>query len=160
MAWCLTAPSHYMSQCWLLISAVLWHSLQSNFSLPSYYLLKWILKSSFQRCCLILQEPLNRPIAQISQCTSPMSHNAPFCSRNVRMCARFCYRMVHCGIFVWCIVGFVRWVYCMCPTFTWRTIPQEAGPLIVSTRQLPLQVCIVAYDVSSGQRINHVTILR
>ena len=26
MACCLTAPSHYMSQCWLIISKVLWHS--------------------------------------------------------------------------------------------------------------------------------------
>ena len=26
-------------------------------------------------------------------------------------CVHFCYKMLHCGIFVWCIVGFVRWVY-------------------------------------------------
>ena len=26
MACCLTAPSHYMNQCWLIISKVLWHS--------------------------------------------------------------------------------------------------------------------------------------
>ena len=26
MACCLTAPSHYLSQCWLIISKVLWHS--------------------------------------------------------------------------------------------------------------------------------------
>ena len=25
MAWCLTAPSHYLHQCWLVISGVLWH---------------------------------------------------------------------------------------------------------------------------------------
>ena len=23
----------------------------------------------------------------------------------------FCHKMVHCGIWVWCIVGFVQWVY-------------------------------------------------
>ena len=28
-------------------------------------------------------------------------------------CAHFCYKMVHCGIFVKCIVGFVRLVYCL-----------------------------------------------
>ena len=27
------------------------------------------------------------------------------------MCAHFCYKVVHCGIFFWCIVGFVGWVY-------------------------------------------------
>ena len=31
MAWCLMTPSHYMSQCWLLISEVLWHSPDSSF---------------------------------------------------------------------------------------------------------------------------------
>ena len=31
MAWCLTAPSHYLNQCWLLISEVLWHTLDSKF---------------------------------------------------------------------------------------------------------------------------------
>ena len=32
MACCLMARSHYLSQCWLLISEVLWHSLESNFT--------------------------------------------------------------------------------------------------------------------------------
>ena len=39
-------------------------------------------------------------IFTIPQCSSPISHNASFCNRNVDMCARFCYKMVHCGIFV------------------------------------------------------------
>ena len=26
MAWCRQAPSHYLNQCWLMISEVLWHS--------------------------------------------------------------------------------------------------------------------------------------
>ena len=29
---CLTAPSHYLNQCWLLIGEILWHSPQSNFT--------------------------------------------------------------------------------------------------------------------------------
>ena len=32
MACYLTAPSHYLNQCWLLISEVLWHSPESNFT--------------------------------------------------------------------------------------------------------------------------------
>ena len=32
MAWCRQAPSHYLNQCWLLISEVLWHSPLSNFT--------------------------------------------------------------------------------------------------------------------------------
>ena len=32
MACCLTAPSHYLNQCWLMISEVLWHSPDNNFT--------------------------------------------------------------------------------------------------------------------------------
>ena len=32
MACCLTAPSHYLNQCWLMISGVFWHSPDSNFT--------------------------------------------------------------------------------------------------------------------------------
>ena len=32
MAGCLTAPSHYLNQCWLLISEALWHLPGSNFT--------------------------------------------------------------------------------------------------------------------------------
>ena len=32
MAWCLTAPSHYLNQCWLFISEVVWHLHESNFT--------------------------------------------------------------------------------------------------------------------------------
>ena len=45
---------------------------------------------------------------KIPPLTSPISHNASFCNSNVQTCAHFCHKMVHCGIFVSCIVGFVR----------------------------------------------------
>ena len=32
MAWCLTAPSHYLNQCWLLTNGVLRHSNEINFT--------------------------------------------------------------------------------------------------------------------------------
>ena len=32
MACCLMAPSHYLNQCWLMISEMLWHSPDSNIS--------------------------------------------------------------------------------------------------------------------------------
>ena len=31
IAWCLIAPSHYLNQCWVIISQVLWHWLEDNF---------------------------------------------------------------------------------------------------------------------------------
>ena len=63
--------------------------------------LKWIEHHNF----------LNIPIAHIPKCTSPVYHNAPLCNKSVHLCAPFCYKMVHCGIFVWCIVGFLRLFY-------------------------------------------------
>ena len=32
MAWCLTAPSHYLNQCWLAITKVQWCSSEGNFT--------------------------------------------------------------------------------------------------------------------------------
>ena len=32
MACCLTAPSHYLNQCWLIIIEIQWHSYQGNFT--------------------------------------------------------------------------------------------------------------------------------
>ena len=32
MACCLTAPSHYLNQCWLIISKVQWHSSEGSFT--------------------------------------------------------------------------------------------------------------------------------
>ena len=38
---------------------------------------------------------------------------APLCKRNVHMCADFCYKMMYCGVIVWCNVEFVWRVYWM-----------------------------------------------
>ena len=40
MAWCLTAPSHYLNQCWLIITDVLWHSPKSNFTRSNINLIR------------------------------------------------------------------------------------------------------------------------
>ena len=52
---------------------------------------------------------LYRQISQIPQCIRQISHNAPFCNRNVHLCAHFCYKVVHYGIWDWCIVGLCIW---------------------------------------------------
>ena len=41
MACCLTAPSHYLNQCWLMISEVLWHSPDSNFTENTWDIYLW-----------------------------------------------------------------------------------------------------------------------
>ena len=57
---------------------------------------------------MVLQCKFYRPISQIPWCITQMSHNASFRNRNVHTCAHFCYKMVHCGIWDGCIVGFVQ----------------------------------------------------
>ena len=41
MACCLTAPSHYPNQCWLIISEVLWHSPDGNFTENAQHIYPW-----------------------------------------------------------------------------------------------------------------------
>ena len=49
MACCLTAPSHYLNQCWLMISEVLWYSPDSHSTEnTSYLLLKWVWNLLFE----------------------------------------------------------------------------------------------------------------
>ena len=41
---------------------------------------------------------LDWPTSQIPQCIRQISHNAPFCNRNVHTRAHLCYKMVHCVV--------------------------------------------------------------
>ena len=41
MACCLMAPSHYLNQCWLIISKVQWHSSQCNFTRDTSAISHW-----------------------------------------------------------------------------------------------------------------------
>ena len=52
MAWCLTAPSHYLNQCWLFIDEVLWHSTESNFTASAKVT---VLYNVFANCTLTRQ---------------------------------------------------------------------------------------------------------
>ena len=52
-------------------------------------------------------------ISQFPQCIRNQIHNAPFCNRNLPTCAHFCYKMVHCGVWDRCIVGFEQQILCV-----------------------------------------------
>ena len=75
----------------------------------------------------------SRPISQIPQCTSHISHKAPFCNRNVHMCAHFSHEILHCGKLVWCIVGFVRWVYWVCSIHVIDFLPPNVSAYTVNS---------------------------
>ena len=46
----------------------------------------------------------NRPVAQIPQCTSLISHNAPFCNRNLHVCA---FLLQNGALWDMCLMHFV-----------------------------------------------------
>ena len=52
---------------------------------------------------------------QTLKCIRWISHNTPFCNRNIHMCGSFCYKIEHYGIYAtgldWCIIGFIQQVY-------------------------------------------------
>ena len=50
---------------------------------------------------------------KITQCNRQISNNAPFYNRNLHTGAHFCYKMVHSGMWDWCVVVFVWQVLCI-----------------------------------------------
>ena len=62
MACCLTAPSHYLNQCWLIISKVQWHSYQGNFTRDASTVGQWlksVWKLHIYNFLQISQEPMS-----------------------------------------------------------------------------------------------------
>ena len=47
MACCLMAPSHYLNQCWLIISKVQWHPSENNFTRDTPAISHWILLENY-----------------------------------------------------------------------------------------------------------------
>ena len=85
----------------LLCFVLLWLSCYSCYDLSTHVII---------RGCFTRHRGNDRPKSQIEQCNRQISHNAPVCNRNVHTCAHFCYKMVHCGIWDWCIMEFVQQV--------------------------------------------------
>ena len=59
MAWCLTAPSHYMNQCWLMNKCVHWHLPESSFPKRAHEH-PWTYLTNFQITLLKLDESTAR----------------------------------------------------------------------------------------------------
>ena len=68
-----------------------------------------ISKSSLRAWYGLSIQTLTHPISQVPPSIRQISHNAPFCNRNVHTYAHFCYKIQYCGI--WCIVEFMQQVY-------------------------------------------------
>ena len=71
----------------------------------------------------------SRPISQIPQCIKyPTMHHfiTEMCTRvHISVtCAYFCFKMVYCGIWDWCIVGFVTGLFINC--FLIHNLPRYA----------------------------------
>ena len=92
MACCLTAPSHYLNQCWLIISEVLWHSLSSQFNWKfSRYLTfiqvwKW---SAWNYSCISANELMDRDLNK----HLPLKANGAFDGLFMKRKCRFWYKV-------------------------------------------------------------------
>ena len=102
------------TSCGCFISEAIRHVEQTNFVEALYavflitgFRLQLLLNTSFWHLNVV-QCTRTAPVAQIPQCTSLISHNALLCKRNVHTRTQICYKMLHCGIFVRCIVRFLR----------------------------------------------------
>ena len=92
MAWGCQATSHNPSQSWSRsLSTYCITKLQWVKSLVLIWFHLWVRNlqtslrdlTTWQRTGIVAP---NRPVAQIPQCTNPISHNVPLCNRNVHVC--------------------------------------------------------------------------
>ena len=72
MACCLMAPSHYLNQCWLIISEVLWHSPDGNFTWNAQDIYPW---REFEITNLSLH-PQVPGTNELNNCLLPVRHQA------------------------------------------------------------------------------------
>ena len=77
VAWHLMAPSHYLKQCWIIISKAQWHSSEDNFTKDTslrHWSLKFYLQIPYLKSIIILphrrqDEWLGRTLLMPEQCT-------------------------------------------------------------------------------------------
>ena len=92
MACCLTAPSHYLNWCWLVISEVFWHSPEGNFTgnLLKIFILNMSLKIHSFR--------LQRHLPWASELSEAVSDNLQVIWIKSRTCGClvtwFCYQLI------------------------------------------------------------------
>ena len=100
-----------------LRSSVIHIIVSCHLSAPSHYLNQhWLIRDQSRKSH-------NVPL---------LYYNAPFCNRNEHLYAHFSHNMVHCGILVWSIMGFVGCVYYFCmkriPIFRKVNFVLKRGP--------------------------------
>ena len=97
----LTAPSHYMIQCWLATENSIGFRLGAISDGYIEDITQWNVFQNFASVWYLYWYP---------QCTGPSPNNALFRNKNVHMCAHFCcvYCVMYCRIYVWCIVEFTN----------------------------------------------------
>ena len=125
------------NQCWVIVNRTLRNILQWNLNQtnrPHWWLIQ---NCSVNDLVPSGNKPLPEPmLTEIFVALYSIPYTAPLCSRNVHTCAHFCYKMVHLGIWDWCIVGFVRLV--LLPSFNTGRVYGIAA--IVKTNLGPIKL--------------------
>ena len=70
-ACCLTAPSHYLNQCWLIIKGALWHSPGSNLTIRAHEL---NLQHMFRNCAFKTRYVDGTPTSEVTPVTIRYIH--------------------------------------------------------------------------------------
>ena len=80
LAWCLTAPSHYLSQCWLIINDILRHSPEAGPLMVTVLTTIWLISNSVRLSDIIWWQRSGSTLAQVLACclTAP-SHYLSQC---------------------------------------------------------------------------------
>ena len=84
-----------------------------------------------------------RLVSQIRKCLRQISHNAAFCNRNVHTFAHFLYKMLHCGIWDWCID--MNW--CIVGLWIW-SVAVDMWYHVITDRSITRLPCIVSNYLS------------
>ena len=64
--WLLAAPTHYLNQCWLIISEVLWHSHDGNFIENAQHISPWydlLLIKDYLNICHIVESEMSQKMS-------------------------------------------------------------------------------------------------
>ena len=82
MACCLTAPCHYLNQCWLIISEVMWHSPEGNSTVNAQDIYPWY---EFEYCKFNIT--VTFPIGQwVNNFSQGCQQHCTFCRISTRSC--------------------------------------------------------------------------
>ena len=109
MACCLTAPSHYLHQCWLIISKVWWHSSEGNFT-PDISAINHCNQLEKYSSKISIKSPRPQWVNNlVPDCLQVISNNHVHLLR--RVWTHCCYFLYIWTLFIWWVCNMMMTIY-------------------------------------------------